>query len=124
MALESNLTCVTLEAGGDLSAGQLLFVDVAADGQVDVVASAGADAIGVLQNDPAAAGRAASVAVLGVSKVVAGAAVTAGARVQSDASGRAIAAATGDVVLGRALTAASAAGEVIEVLLLSTHITA
>jgi hypothetical protein len=124
MALESNLTCVTLEAGGDLSAGQFRFVELAADAQVDLVAAAGGDAVGVLQNDPSAAGRAATVAVLGVSKVVAGAAVAAGARVQSDDEGRALAAASGDVVLGRALTAASAAGEVIEVLLLSTHVTA
>ena len=123
MALDSNLTCVTLEAGGDLSAGQYRFVELAADAQVDIVASAGGDAVGVLQNDPSAAGRAATVAVMGVSKVVAGATVAAGARLQSDANGAAIAALTGDIVLGRALTG-GAAGDVIEVLLISTHVTA
>jgi len=123
MALDSNLTCVTLEAGGDLSAGQYRFVELAADAQVDIVASAGGDAVGVLQNDPSAAGRAATVAVMGVSKVVAGATVAAGDRLQSDANGAAIAAASGDIVLGRALTG-GAAGDVIEVLLISTHVTA
>ena len=123
MALDSNLTCVTLEAGGDLSAGQYRFVELASDAQVDLVAAAGGDAVGVLQNDPSAAGRAATVAVMGVSKVVAGGTVAAGARVQSDASGEAITAASGDIVLGRALTG-GVAGDVIEVLLVSTHVTA
>ena len=123
MALDSNLTCVTLEAGGDLSAGQYRFVELASDAQVDLVAAAGGDAVGVLQNDPSAAGRAATVAVMGVSKVVAGGTVAAGARVQSDASGEAITAASGDIVLGRALTG-GVAGDVIEVLLVSTNVTA
>jgi len=124
MAKQEALTNITLEAGGDLSAGQYRFVNVAADGQVDLVASAGTDAIGVLQNDPDAAGVAATVAIMGVSKVVIGTGgLTAGNRVQSDASGEAIAAATGDVVLGRAITG-GAAGELASVLLISTHITA
>jgi hypothetical protein len=54
MALESNLTCITAEAGSDLSAKQYRFVDMASDAAVDAVSAAGGDAIGVLQNDPAA----------------------------------------------------------------------
>lgn len=115
---------VTLEAGGDLSAAQFTFVELASDGQVDQVASAGGDAVGVLLNDPAAAGRAAEVAIMGIAKVKAGAALTAGDRVQSDASGKAITAASGDIVLGRALDTAAAADELIRVLLISTHVTA
>ena len=49
-------------------------------------------------------------------EVEAGAAVTAGNDIASDAQGRVINAATGDAILGKALTAATAAGEVVEVL--------
>lgn len=49
-----------------------------------------------------------------ISRVVAGAAVAALAEVESDATGRAITRATG-VALGVALTAAAAAGDIIEV---------
>lgn len=53
-----------------------------------------------------------------VARVVAGAAVTVGAAVKSDATGRAIAQGGTGVILGYALTAAAAAGDVIEVDLL------
>ena len=124
MAYEEKVESVTLEAGSDLSAGQFHFVLLASDGQVDLVASAGGDADGVLYNDPAAAGRAATVAISGIVKVVAGAAVAVGDKVQSDASGRAITAASGDHVLGKAVSAAGAAGDVISVLLINHHILA
>lgn len=124
MATKQSMISVTLEAGGDLSAAQFTFVLLASDAQVDQVSSAGGDADGVLQNDPSAAGRAATVAIGGIVKVKAGAVVAAGAKVQSDATGRAITAATGDHVLGKAVTAAGAADEIISVLLKSTHILA
>lgn len=123
MATQASLTCITREAGADLSAKQYRFVEIAADGQVDAVSSAGGNAIGVLQNDPSAAGRAATIAVAGIVKVVAGGTVAAGARVQADAAGDAITAATGDYVLGTALTG-GADGELIEVLLQSNHLLA
>lgn len=124
MAKMESVTSITVEAGADLSAGQFRFVEVAADGQVDLVAAAGGDGIGVLLNKPNAAGVAAEVAVMGVAKVVIGVGgLTTGNRVQSDASGEAIVAATGDIVLGRAITG-GAAGELASVLLISTHVTA
>jgi hypothetical protein len=123
MATQASLICITREAGADLSAKQFRFVEIASDEQVDAVSSAGGSAIGVLQNDPSAAGRAATIAVAGVTKVVAGGTVAAGNKVQSDASGDAILAASADHVLGRALTG-GADGELIEVLLLSQHILA
>ena len=123
MALQEVLVSITVEAGGDLSAGQFHFVDVATDGQVDLVASAGGKAIGVLQNDPSAAGRAATVTVAGVSKVVAGATIAAGNKIQSTATGTADVAAVGDHVLGIAMTG-GASGDVISVLLISQHILA
>lgn len=114
--MEQALTCISLEAGADLSAKQYYFVTVASDGQVDPTGD-GARADGVLQNDPAAAGRIATVAVAGVSRVTAGDAITRGALVASDASGKAVTAAQNDEILGLALAAAGADGDVIPVLL-------
>lgn len=124
MALQESLTIITLPAAGDLSSSQYLCVDVNSSGQAAVVGTAGAKGIGVLQNDPAAAGRDASVAIAGKTKVVAGAAVTAGAKVQADAAGKAITAASGDHVFGIAVTSAGAANELFEVVLISQHLLA
>lgn len=103
MGYKESQTCVTLEAGQDLSAKQFFFVAVASDGQVDP-AGDGAMAHGVLQNDPSAAGRAAEVCIGGITKVSVGTAgVTAGGNVASDAAGEAVTPASGDVILGTAL---------------------
>ncbi|SCM71512.1 hypothetical protein KL86PLE_100245 [uncultured Pleomorphomonas sp.] len=131
MTTQANGLDITRLAGADLSSSQYLFVKLDANAQV-VVAGAGEDAIGVLQNKPAA-GQAATVRVGGLSKVVAGAAITAGARVASDASGKAKTAvaatvntsdtgAAADAVvasfsMGHAFEAASGDGQVIEILL-------
>lgn len=115
MARTEDVNFQSFEAGADLSASQFRFVELASDGQIDPVGTAGGNAVGVLYNLPAAAGRAAQVAVRGSVKVVAGAAITRGAKVSSDNVGRAITAVSTHHVQGRALQAASAAGEIIEV---------
>jgi len=114
MATQENMLCVTLEAGADLSTKQFYFVSVASDGQIDPTGD-GLDADGVLQDAPAAAGRAALVAIAGKVKVVCGGVVTRGGPVASDASGTAVSAATGDIILGVALET-GAAGRIIEIL--------
>lgn len=78
--------------------------------------AAAAKAQGVAQYD-APVGEAFAVDVLGTAIVEAGAAVAAGVAVKSDATGRAIAQAGAGEILGYAVTAASAAGQKIEVLL-------
>lgn len=93
----------TFEAGEDLSAAQFHFVTLEADGQVDLADAAGENCIGILLNAPAAAGRAATVAISGKVMVEAGASVTAGDALQTNAAGEAITAATGDYVMGYAL---------------------
>jgi len=113
MAYKNNQVCISLEAGQDLSAKQYFFVSVASDGQVDPTGD-GAAAVGVLQNDPAAAGRAAEICIGGVTKVSAGGTIAAGAAVASDAAGEAVTATTGDVILGTALEGASD-GDVISI---------
>ncbi len=122
MAVMEIVRSLTMEAAGDLSASQFRFVvATSADNTVAVVASAGANALGVLLNKPDAAGRDAEVAVAGRVKVVAGGTVAAGAAVQSDGSGDAITASTADFVLGTCLVG-GAIGELIEVLLGSNHL--
>ena len=93
----------------------------AADGTV-VAATAGAVlVIGATQDVAPAAGERVDIALIGITYVTAGAALARGARLMSDASGRAItaAAAAGSNVFtaGTALESALAAGDVIRVLL-------
>lgn len=114
MAYEESIKRITLEAGADLSAKQFFFVSVSADGQVDPTGD-GAHADGVLQNDPAAAGRAAEVAIGGVVRVKCGGTVTRGGPVASDANGNAVNPATGDVILGTALET-GASGTIISMI--------
>lgn len=114
MAYKNSQTSVTLEAGADLSANQFHFVTMDSDGQLSV-STDGAASIGVLLNDPAAAGRAAEVCIGGLTRVEAGATVAAGAFVASNATGEAITAATGDNILGTAVTG-GADGEVISII--------
>lgn len=123
MAYEIDGFAFTLEAAADLSAKQHHLLAVDSSSQVDS-AGVGASvvAIGVLQNKPNAQGIAASIHQTGISKVVAGAAVAAGALVTTNAAGRAITATTGDFVSGTALEAAANDGEVIAVLLGQHHI--
>ena len=126
MAYEESLTSITIPAGSDLSAKQYYFVKADTDGKA---ALAGADdqALGILQNDPTA-GQAATIAVGGVSKVVASAAINAGARVSATAAGKAVTTTASTVsdgtatgvagtpVCGIALTPATDDGDVISIL--------
>jgi len=56
------------------------------------------------------------VCVIGIARAVAGAAVTAGARVTVNSVGRLVAATSGQVFIGRAMTSAGANGDTFEVL--------
>lgn len=88
-----------------VTAAQFKFVTLESDGQVDLADSAGENCIGVLLNNPAA-GEAATVAISGKVMVTSGGTIAAGAAIQSDASGDALTAASGDYVMGYALEAA------------------
>ena len=82
-------------------------------------AQAGADAntLGVART-AGVSGDKISVDVIGTGIVEAGAAIADGAQLETDASGRVVTWATSGPVVGRALQAAGAAGEFIEVLLI------
>lgn len=116
MALTEAGKCITLLAAADLSANQNAFVTVNSSGRAALAAN-GADAVGILTNDPDAAGRAATIQIDGVAKVKVGTGgLTAGDEVAADTNGVAIVAATGDAILGRALETA-AAGAIARILL-------
>ena len=89
--------------------GSLCNVNLAVDPTASSVA-------GLLVNNPKQ-GEFASVALFGRAKVVAGAAITAGAIISTNASGRAITIVSGAAVLGRALETATADGQIISAFL-------
>lgn len=130
MATQSNGVDITLLAAADLTGKQFHFVKVDSAGKA-ALAALGENAVGVLQNKPNT-GQAATIRVFGRSKMVADAAVAAGASIKSssDAQGATASAAVvntsdagaasdpviGSHVCGVALTAASNAGELFELL--------
>lgn len=72
--------------------------------------------LGVLQNDPLVGG-AMTIAYAGLSKVVAGGALTAGNIITTNSSGRAAAVASGQMAAGRVLETAGADGDVVTAML-------
>ena len=103
----------TFVAGEDLSTAQFKFVTLEADGQVDLADSAGENCVGVLLVEGAAA-RAVTVVMTGSVMVEAGGTVTAGGAVATDATGRAVDATTGDIIMGYAREA-GVVNQVIEI---------
>lgn len=110
---------MSLPAAADYSAaaaGQFRFVNVNSSGQA-VAAGLAGEAIGVRQNNPRS-GEATTIVCTGISFVEAGEAVAIGELVKSMANGKAGEADTADdVILGIALTAATADGQFMSVLL-------
>ena len=103
-----------VESAADLTAKQFRCVKVTADFAINIATAAGAAVLGVLQNKPNT-GEVADVAVIGVTKIVAGAGdLAAGAFWQSAADGSGITASTADVAMGVVLKGA-AAGELATV---------
>lgn len=125
MAFEQNLQTVGIPAASDLTTGgtvnpQFLFVTVNSSGQI-ALTGAGALSDGVLQDKPNAQGVEGEVAILGVTKVVTGAAVNAGDALMSNASGQAITATATNYVRARALAASTGAGVAIPALLMGPY---
>lgn len=115
---------ITRLAAADYSAATAQYTIMRASSATQVTQTTAATQIplGILQNRPAS-GQAAEVRANSgsTSKCVAGAAVTAGAEVMSDGSGRAITATTTNEVVGIALTSAANANELIDVLVRPYH---
>lgn len=116
-----NVLSITRKADADLSAKQYFLVKPTASGGCDLNTTLNGLCLGVLRNKPTS-GKEAEIQVAGVAKVKAGAAISVGAYLKSDAAGKAIASsaeAAGTLVdcFGVALEAAAADGDIITCLL-------
>jgi len=104
----------TAAAAADLSSFQYHIMRLSAANTVNVASQdTNSGMVGVLLNKPES-GEAASIQYAGMGKVYAGAAITAGAILTNNGSGRAVAAGSGDMACARALEAAGAAGDIID----------
>lgn len=119
MAARGEQICIGLVADADLSPNQFQVVRVTAAGKCNVASQNSVyRACGVLQNNPTS-GRAATVAVVGETKAMAGAAIAnVGVPISHNGSGRVIAATSGLAVIGFNLEAAGADGDIIRMLLM------
>lgn len=115
MAYEIPGFSFTLVSNADFTASQFRFVDVNAAGKA-VAPAAGGRCVGVRNNKPKL-NEAVTIVHSGISIVEAGAAITVGGNVQTDALGQAIPLAAG-ISQGVALESASGAGVKIAVLLI------
>jgi len=118
MAYEHNGSSVliTLQANADLSSKQYYFVELDSDGKVGACNAVTDRPIGVLQNAPDASGKAATVLVMGVSKISSDAALDEGNLIGPSADGQADkkipGTDTSDYLCGTMITATSGAGEI------------
>jgi len=120
MAGSLNLQTVSREAAEDLSSYQYCFGYAEADGQIAMATGATVMILGVIQDDPDAAGEGVLLGVGGISKLVVdgnAGAIAAGDKLTSDAAGKGIKTTTDKNVYGAiALEASTAAGDIIQVL--------
>lgn len=107
--MSSTTNYETFVANEDLSTHQYKFMVNSEAQLVARAATAGEAAIGILQTKPTS-GKTASVAVLGKTRCFAGGTITAGANVTATASATATAVASGDYILGNALTGVASGG--------------
>ena len=111
----SNMGEKTKEAGEDLSEKQFYIVQMDSSGDMEVAESATDLLLGVLQDKPES-GQAGTYRHKGTSKVVASAAIAIGAYVTTTNAGKAVTTTTqGNKVIGIALEAAAADGDIIEI---------
>lgn len=118
MAYDMTTFNVTRPAGADLTTVQYHCVKQTNTGAVVPCSVIGERVFGIVLNDPRM-NETATVAVQGVMKVMAGAAISIGAEVMTNASGRVITATADKRTIGEAMTAATANGEYVTVLLRS-----
>jgi len=114
MSFDQKLSVISVTANGDQSSNMNKFVAMGSSGFA-LQDTAGGACLGVLLDKPAATGRAGKIATSGICKVIAAAAITKGAKVQSNASGLAITAAYSGYIQGEAMEAATAANDVIAI---------
>jgi hypothetical protein len=110
-------------AGSSFAAAKYRFAKMGATAFTVIPCSVlGELAIGVAYDDVSVAGQSITIAERGIVKVIASAAIAAGARIATAADGRAVTAATTNTVLGIAMTPALAVGDIISVQLVGPFI--
>ena len=114
-AYEANLVCQSFLADCDLSTKQYYAVKMSTTETVILASDADAFMLGVLQDEPDAAGKGCLVAIGGISKAVGGEQIDAGASVAVGAGGKFVAATT--ISCGMALNACGADGELFSLLI-------
>lgn len=123
MATEIVLQRMSLPASADLSASQYHFTNINSSGQLAINTTAGGLVAGVLQDKPFAAGNPGNLGIGGGTKIILGGTVAAGANIASSATGTAVTAATGNVILGICVKG-GAAGEIGEMIFNPANISA
>lgn len=117
--LQSTLFNESYQASGVITRQR--FVTLDGDQKVRRSDALGQRALGVavmdISADEAARGKSTAVMTLGIAYVEAGAAIARDAMVTTDATGRAVTAAGGNAIMGRARKAAGGAGELVPVFL-------
>jgi hypothetical protein len=108
----------TFLAQADMSTNQFRFVRGVADYTVGVITALGQRAPGIQQNLPNAAGKGCVIRMLGTSKLVMSGAIAAWTELTAAADGRGVAAAAGQVVNALSCEASTAAGDIVEVIVL------
>lgn len=114
MSQENATRTITLIAGDDLTGAERKFIKLGEDGKAKI-AGAGEVTIGVLKYG-VPEGSPCTIIIGDTAKVIVGDAIDVGKYVISDAQGRAVESVDGNIV-GIALEEASAAGDIIEILL-------
>jgi hypothetical protein len=110
---------ITCEVSADLSSKQYCFMKLGTDGRVTYSTATTDKIVGVLQDDPDAAGKGGNVMVDGCSKMIAGTVIAVGNFLTTNNAGKAVPiAGTTELVRAMALEAASAADAEFEVLLI------
>lgn len=109
---------ISIPAAADLSTKQYRFITIDSSGNA-AVSTRGALSIGVLQDNPAAAGRPARIRTVAgtITKVVLGGSVTASQAVVSDANGAAVNASSADNAYMGIFLASGSSGEIVAMLL-------
>lgn len=104
---------VTFAASADITGGRV--VEISGDREIATSAADSAKAFGIAGFD-ANTGDNVTVFIGGVQRPIAGGVIAAGAKVTTDATGKVVALGAGTNPIGRALQAATADGDVIDVL--------
>ncbi len=114
---------LALKAGADLSAAQHKFVKLNADNQVILPTAITDQVIGVLQNKPDASGKGAEVICIGVTKIQADEALSAGDIISPGTDGQAAVAAATAFPAGQVIIGAANAGEIAEAVVNCVNLT-